>query len=78
MTYVNGLLISAMMGLKGLTRRLREERGQDLIEYALLGGMIALAIMGVATLVLTGAVEDMAAGIGACIDFDSLSGCDPV
>ena len=77
MTYVNDLLLSAMTGLKGLTRRLREESGQDLIEYALLGGMIALAIIGVSALFLTGALTGMVTGIGNCVDFDALTGCDP-
>jgi Flp pilus assembly pilin Flp len=54
----------------------RSERGQDLIEYAMLGGLIALAIIGVGILALSGAIEDMFSGIGSCIDFTS-GGCDP-
>jgi Flp pilus assembly pilin Flp len=54
-----------------------DERGQDLIEYAMLGGLIALAILGVIGF-LTGAIGSMADGIGRCIDFDSTSVCDPV
>jgi Flp pilus assembly pilin Flp len=57
--------------------RLQSERGQDLIEYAMLGGLIALAIIAVGTLAFSDALESMAAGIGACIDFDSGTGCDP-
>ena len=59
---------------------LRDERGQDLLEYALLGGLIAAAIIAVATLgVMTGAITDMANGIGDCIDFDNAVGseCGP-
>ena len=57
---------------------LRDERGQDLIEYALLGGTIALAIMAVGVLLaLTGALTSMATGIGNCIDFGP-SVCDPI
>lgn len=60
------------------THVIRSERGQDLIEYALLGGLIALAIIAVAGLaVLTGAIGDMAGGIGDCIDFDAGTGCAP-
>lgn len=56
----------------------KSERGQDLIEYAMLGGLIALALIAVATLgVLTGAVSSMAHGIGNCIDFNSGSACKP-
>ncbi|MDP2673397.1 MAG: Flp family type IVb pilin [Dehalococcoidia bacterium] len=56
----------------------RDERGQDLIEYALLGGLIALALMA-AVLLLSGAITDMATGIGNCIDFSDAVGseCSP-
>ena len=53
------------------------ERGQDLIEYAMLGGLIALAIIGVAVAALSGALDTMFAGIGNCVDFDAATGCDP-
>lgn len=52
------------------------ERGQDLLEYALLGGLIALAIMA-GVLVLSGAISSMASGISDCIDFDSATTCAP-
>ena len=54
----------------------RSERGQDLIEYALLGGLIALAITG-AVLFLSGALADMSTGIGRCIDFNTSTVCAP-
>ena len=59
---------------------LRDERGQDLIEYALLGGAIAVAIMVIVTAgILSGALTAMADGIGDCIDFDNSVGseCGP-
>lgn len=53
--------------------RMTRESGQDLIEYALLGGLIAAALIAVIALgTMTGAVEDMATGIGECIDFDGV------
>jgi len=47
-------------GIGWLMGRLRGERGQDLIEYSLLGGVIALSLMlalAVAVALLTGSVE---------------------
>jgi len=76
-TYVNDLLLKAMIGVRGLTHRLRDERGQDLIEYAMLGGMIALAIIGVALVAFQGALTSMATGIGNCIDFNTGTTCAP-
>ena len=54
----------------------QREDGQDLIEYAMLSGLIALAIVGV--IILFGdALTDMATGIGECIDFDGGTVCNP-
>src|SRR5947207_1179454 len=48
--------IQALAAVQGFIRRLhRDDRGQDLIEYALLGGLIALAIIG-SVLFLQGAI----------------------
>ena len=74
MTYVNGLLLKAMTGVQSLAHRLRDERGQDLLEYAMLGGLIVLGILGIVVL-LTAALTGMFTGIGNCIDFDSATVC---
>ncbi len=52
------------------------ESGQDLIEYAMLGGLIALAIIG-AGIFFQDAIGDMAEGIGNCIDFTDSTPCSP-
>ena len=57
--------------------RLSSERGQDMIEYAMLGGLIALAIIAVGVLGFKGAITDMFTGIGDCIDFKSSTTCAP-
>jgi Flp pilus assembly pilin Flp len=59
-----------------LRLHVRSEKGQDLIEYAMLGGLIALAIIA-SVLFLQGAIADMGTGIGNCIDFDSATSCAP-
>lgn len=65
--------------LTALINDIRNERGQDLIEYALLGGLIAAAIIAVAALgVMTGAISGMASAIGDCIDLDVNTGCTPI
>lgn len=53
------------------------EDGQDLIEYAMLSGLIALALLG-AVIAFGPALASMATGIGECIDFDSATACNPV
>ena len=56
----------------------KSERGQDLIEYAMLGGLIALALIAAATAgVFTGALNSMIGGISDCIDFKSNTTCAP-
>lgn len=59
-----------------LKAHVRSERGQDLIEYAMLGGLIAIALAA-GVLLFSGAISDMSTGIGNCIDFDSGSTCVP-
>ena len=51
------------------------EQGQDLIEYAMLSGLIAAAIVAVGILAFSGALTSMAGGISDCIDFDSGTSC---
>ena len=61
-----------------VTRLSRNERGQDLLEYALLGGLIAVAITAAAVVAaMTGGLEKMSNGIKNCIDFKANTACDP-
>ena len=55
----------------------RGERGQDLIEYAMLSGLIAAAIVAVGVLLFTGALTSLITGIGNCIDFKASTPCTP-
>ena len=75
---INTALLRAMTAVTGLKTRLSEERGQDLIEYAMLGGLIALALIAASLgLFFGGALSSMASGIGNCIDFNSSTSCAP-
>jgi hypothetical protein len=57
---------------------MKEERGQDLTEYALWTGVIALFLIAVGGLALyTDAVTAMAGGIEHCIDFNTQTPCTP-
>ena len=74
---INTVLLRVYTAARDLKARLSEERGQDLIEYAMLGGLIAVAIAAVITLaVMTGAISGMVAGIADCIDFSG-GPCSP-
>lgn len=67
-------MFSLLTRLRGLTR---DDRGQDLIEYALLGGVIAVALAALITAgALTGALTSMADGISDCIDFSDAVGSE--
>ncbi len=75
-TLINTALMRAMAAVADLRARLADERGQDLLEYALLGGLIAAAITAAAVVAtMTGALDAMASGIADCIDFDSTTSC---
>jgi Flp pilus assembly pilin Flp len=73
---INNALLHVYFAASGLASRLRDERGQDLLEYALLGGLIAAAIVGLLA-IFTPYLDDMADNIGACIDFASSTPCNP-
>ena len=76
MTYINTALVRMITAVSGLRARMSEERGQDLLEYALLGGLIAVALLAFGVL-FTPFLATMASGIGACIDFTSTTVCSP-
>jgi len=56
---------------------LSDDHGQDIMEYAMLSGLIALAIIAVGVAFFSGALESMFGGIGDCIDFKSSTVCAP-
>jgi Flp pilus assembly pilin Flp len=59
--------------------RIGSELGQDLLEYALLGGLIAAAVIAVIGLaIMDTTLTNMVNGIGRCVDFDSQTLCDPI
>lgn len=72
--FMNDAILRAVTAVSELRGRLAEERGQDLLEYALLSGMIAAALAGVAFIAMNTAIIDMVGDIAACIDFDT-TGC---
>jgi len=75
---INTALLRATVALTGLRVRLAEERGQDLLEYALLGGLISAALVAAAVvLILNGAIVSMAGEIRDCVDFQAVTICNP-
>jgi Flp pilus assembly pilin Flp len=64
-------------GLRQISSRFAGERGQDLIEYALLSGLIAAALVGVFATGLDTALTNLVNGIGDCVDFASSTTCAP-
>jgi Flp pilus assembly pilin Flp len=58
-----------------VTGLFRREEGQDLIEYALIGGLAAVALIGLYA-VFNADVSSMINNIGDCIDFESTTSCD--
>ena len=53
---------------------LSSERGQDLIEYTALGGLIAAALVGAVAL-LGGDITSFFGSLGDCIDGDASTPC---
>jgi Flp pilus assembly pilin Flp len=59
-----------------LVADLKKERGQDLLEYVILGGGIAAALVA-GFFFFSDDVATMLTNIGDCIDFDNSSACNP-
>ncbi len=76
MTRVNDVFLKVLIGMRELGRYVRSERGQDTLEWAMLSGLVAIAIFLVLG-VLTGALNALMNGISACIDFNGLTPCVP-
>ena len=73
---INTALMRTVMAAGRLRRRLTEERGQDLLEYAMLSGFVAAALAAAFIFAdLGGALESMTSSIAACVDFDSTTVC---
>lgn len=53
-----------------------EERGQDTLEWVLMGGLIAVGIMAVMYL-FGGTLQDMVQNVGYCLDFTNSTTCSP-
>jgi Flp pilus assembly pilin Flp len=70
---INNALLHVVTAATGLVRRIREESGQDLIEYALLGGGVAIALV-LGLVLFDEAIADMVEGIATCIDFQETDG----
>jgi len=74
---VTNLSIKLYGFMTGLLSDLKSrEEGQDLLEYVLLGGLIAAAIVAL-VLIFNPFLANMAANIGRCLDFDSATNCNP-
>ena len=78
MLYIASFILSrVIVGVRGIAARCTGERGQDLIEYALLASLIAAALIG-AGFTFHDALAGMASGIGNCIDFNGGTSCSPL
>jgi len=58
-----------------LKAKLSSERGQDVIEYAILSGLIALALVAVGVVVFQTGVTNFFKTVADCIDFSDGLGC---
>jgi Flp pilus assembly pilin Flp len=57
---------------------LKEERGQDLMEYALWSGLIAIGLIAIGAALYTTVGNSLGTGIKNCVDFSSTTVCGPL
>ena len=68
MAFIHSASLHVMAALAGLRARLAEERGQDLVEYGLLSGLLGVAIV-TGFLLFPQAITAMTDAITNCISF---------
>jgi len=68
--YVQATVQSTITNLRS------DERGQDTLEWVLMSGLIAAAIVGVLAL-FSGKLTTMVNNVGDCLDFTSSTTCSP-
>ena len=68
MAFIHTASLRVMAAVAGLRARLADERGQDLVEYGLLTGLIGVAIVG-GFLLFPAAIGVMTGFIAECISF---------
>ena len=74
---VQTMMLRVFMGMQERARSLhRDERGQDMLEWVLLGGLVAAGIVAVLA-IFTPFLSTMVTNIGYCIDFSSATTCNP-
>ena len=71
---IDRITVWVLSAKAGISSRLHDERGQDLMEYALITGGIAIVLI-VALAVFTGQFGNLFTSLKHCIDFDSGTSC---
>jgi Flp pilus assembly pilin Flp len=71
---MGGIMLSTIV--TWVVTHLRNEVGQDVVEWALLTGLIAAALIGVGFAAYELALQDFIDGVSACIDLDNTSICN--
>ena len=69
---IDRITVWVLSAKAGISSRLHDERGQDLMEYALITGGIAIVLI-VALVAFTGQFGNLFTSLKHCIDFDNSS-----
>jgi len=69
-TFLNELVIRVLMAL-------RSERGQGVVEYGLIIGVVSLALIVAIALIFTNAMTALGLAIGNCLDGNAATACGP-
>ena len=75
---MSNIALTIRVWLDSALSSMREERGQDLVEYALWSGLIAIGLIAIGAALYTGIGNALGAGIQDCLDFDTTTGCGPL
>ena len=70
--YLQATVVTYVQSLLGKLHS--DERGQDTLEWAMISGLMAVALLVLAG-IFTGALTSFANGVQNCVDFDAATVC---
>lgn len=76
--HMSDLALRIQVWVTSTLASMREERGQDLVEYALWSGLIAIGLILLGAALYQGIGNALATGIKNCVDFNAGTTCGPL
>jgi Flp pilus assembly pilin Flp len=75
---MSDLALRIQVWVQATLSSLKNEEGQDLVEYALWSGVIAIGLIAIGLTLYKTIGTDLGTGLGKCVDFNGGTTCGPL